>query len=999
MVPLKERVGAITPSTVEDHCSNSSRIPNPPTFPPKLNIYRTILIFVSLVLFFLASFLANATLFTNSPWVKAPLLKIVQNQIGREIQFETMDLDLFPNPRMELSGLVLEQRNIDQISFQANQIDVELLWLPLLLKGSVVIKRGLIEQPEIILRKKVMEGSKGSESWVLPEIRQLDVSDGRFTILNESNANQSTNLSWNNIQIDMTGGEEGFPVDIRFSGKGAQTDPASTVSFTGILDHYHDSRNFSFKTKRGEYPPLQLNGQVEVTNLNLPQIIKFLDLGLPGNEPQVGANFQADISIIPFGEDYTLAFGNFQTSLDKLVFRGKAHITGLAGQHPAIFITGSSNPIPIETVASLYSESWLPNEIKTFLSDHKVGGTLELLSATVAGSIAKEGQLSALGRAQIQEGTYFPGLRHSPVRNITATLIAELDSVKILDFSGEYESSRFFGKEASIEFRETGPWITLQSQAEIAATDIAGALMREAQSKDVVVRFLDVDKVKGVAHLSVKVEGPLTDPTKIKILVGDLVAQNIAFNPLQYPLPIEAVSGRIAFNEEEAVIHILSGLLGSSPMKVLGKISFGTNGEFNNLTLQTKFKAPDLKALFPDLFRASENFNGPMDVTLGLSGPMNEPTIHGRIDLTSLEVSYQNFFQKPSNIPAWLEVKGKVSQDNHLIIHKATLEIPPFRLGLEGEVDFKEPQRITMALHTGSGPNTLLPRGMVVGVNNFQIHNIEVNIDIDGQGSDWTAWQTSGLIKLTGREAIAGQKQNGMPPNVTILLSQRDHTATTEIQAEGIPAELVIPKGNSDVPRLTGTLSVNAAFESQGRYFRLLEPSLMGEAKFQINNGLILHSVVISKILGLLNLPILLIGKINLLEEGFPFDQFTGTISVKDGILNSNDFLLNSPLFKLTAAGNYDIAKDQLDVMTAVSPFGAYSNLLKSIPLFGKILKGERKGLTTALFEVKGSVNNPEVKYLPLESLTQGLTGFAQLSVDIMTNSFNPSIEGKGRSK
>jgi hypothetical protein len=87
-----------------------------------------------------------------------------------------------------------------------------------------------------------------------------------------------------------------------------------------------------------------------------------------------------------------------------------------------------------------------------------------------------------------------------------------------------------------------------------------------------------------------------------------------------------------------------------------------------------------------------------------------------------------------------------------------------------------------------------------------------------------------------------------------------------------------------------------------------------------------------------------------------------------------------------TVAGTYDFTRDDLDGVVAVSPFGAYSDTLKSIPLFGTIFSGDRKGIATALFSLKGPMNDPQVVYLPNESLKAGLTGLAQLAFDMLKN-------------
>jgi hypothetical protein len=89
---------------------------------------------------------------------------------------------------------------------------------------------------------------------------------------------------------------------------------------------------------------------------------------------------------------------------------------------------------------------------------------------------------------------------------------------------------------------------------------------------------------------------------------------------------------------------------------------------------------------------------------------------------------------------------------------------------------------------------------------------------------------------------------------------------------------------------------------------------------------------------------------------------------------------------KATAAGTYDLDRDYLDGVTAVSPFGAYSDTLDSIPLFGKIFAGDRNGIATAMFSMIGPLAEPQVIYLPQESLTAGLKGLAQLAFDVLKN-------------
>jgi len=149
----------------------------------------------------------------------------------------------------------------------------------------------------------------------------------------------------------------------------------------------------------------------------------------------------------------------------------------------------------------------------------------------------------------------------------------------------------------------------------------------------------------------------------------------------------------------------------------------------------------------------------------------------------------------------------------------------------------------------------------------------------------------------------------------------------------------------------------------------------------------------------------LLQGKVDLEKDGLPYNKITATMVARNGLFETENLIIDSPIVKMTAAGSYDVSTDQIDMVWAVSPFGSYSQFINTIPLFGRIFAGERKGLATALFSVKGSIEDPEVTYLPMQSFTTGVTGLAQLAFDVLKNTVMLPIdlitpgEGKGASK
>jgi hypothetical protein len=108
--------------------------------------------------------------------------------------------------------------------------------------------------------------------------------------------------------------------------------------------------------------------------------------------------------------------------------------------------------------------------------------------------------------------------------------------------------------------------------------------------------------------------------------------------------------------------------------------------------------------------------------------------------------------------------------------------------------------------------------------------------------------------------------------------------------------------------------------------------------------------------------------------------------SVEQGIINIGEFLLDSPVLKISGTGRYDFIDDKFDAVLVASPLGQYSELVKSVPLFGKLFAGERQGFDTAIFEVKGPAKDPNVVYLPAESLMAGAKGTAKLAFDLLVN-------------
>ena len=201
-----------------------------------------------------------------------------------------------------------------------------------------------------------------------------------------------------------------------------------------------------------------------------------------------------------------------------------------------------------------------------------------------------------------------------------------------------------------------------------------------------------------------------------------------------------------------------------------------------------------------------------------------------------------------------------------------------------------------------------------------------------------------------------------------------------------MPAEKAYQLLNNEKLLATGDLSLHATLQANGRNPRGVLNTLNGNIEVRIDHGRLVKGIIVPKILMIMDIPSRLQGKFDLQNEGLPFETSSGSFAVSNGILTTTNMLLDSPIIKISTAGSYDMPTDQLDLAVVVSPFGSYTKLLQSIPLFGRLLAGERKGFTTAFFDVKGSLKDPQVINRPMKSLGAGLTGLGQLAFDVLRN-------------
>lgn len=238
-------------------------------------------------------------------------------------------------------------------------------------------------------------------------------------------------------------------------------------------------------------------------------------------------------------------------------------------------------------------------------------------------------------------------------------------------------------------------------------------------------------------------------------------------------------------------------------------------------------------------------------------------------------------------------------------------------------------------------------------------------------------------------DRITGQIEEGTISEsrfVVHLPRRKPAEGELKLQLAGLPTEKIMSFLGDDQRLVTGELTLKATMQGTGKHPRGIANTLNGNLDFRIDQGHIEKGIIVPKILMILDIPSRLQGKVDLEREGMPFERFSGTVAIENGILTTKNLLIDSPVIKISGAGTYVIPADELDMAVVVSPFGSYTKLLQSIPVFGRLIAGERKGFTTAFFDVKGSLKDPQVINRPMKSVGAGLSGLGQLAFDVLKN-------------
>jgi hypothetical protein len=171
-----------------------------------------------------------------------------------------------------------------------------------------------------------------------------------------------------------------------------------------------------------------------------------------------------------------------------------------------------------------------------------------------------------------------------------------------------------------------------------------------------------------------------------------------------------------------------------------------------------------------------------------------------------------------------------------------------------------------------------------------------------------------------------------------------------------------------------------------------------GWIRFYAHNGRLLRMKLISKIFSVINLVDLFTpsGWQELTGNGLAFSELVHESHIENDAVVLDRLMLNGSGINIFGSGRIMLDPPEYDLVLGISPLQTIDAILTNVPIFGKALGGGQKSFVVIPVEVKGPVNDPDIRVMPSGTVT----GVMKRIFDTLTTPvtiFVPDSSGTGK--
>jgi uncharacterized protein YhdP len=161
--------------------------------------------------------------------------------------------------------------------------------------------------------------------------------------------------------------------------------------------------------------------------------------------------------------------------------------------------------------------------------------------------------------------------------------------------------------------------------------------------------------------------------------------------------------------------------------------------------------------------------------------------------------------------------------------------------------------------------------------------------------------------------------------------------------------------------------------------------TLTGSLSAKVEDGVLLKFELLSRMLSLVDVSEWLNANVpDPRVKGVPFKTITARFIGEQGKFETDDFLLDGPVMKITAVGKVNVADSAVNVMIGMRPFQLLDTVFNKIPLIGTRLAQSQSGIVAAYFRVEGPMSNPSVMPAPITSISHILIKTLAIPINLL---------------
>ncbi|MEW6247658.1 MAG: AsmA-like C-terminal domain-containing protein [Nitrospirota bacterium] len=704
---------------------------------------------------------------TGQDYLKEFFLRQIEHNVGRKIDVGHVKLVVFPRVRLELSQVVVHDRDPTHILLTARRVDMVLRLIPLL-RRQVVGKRLLIEDPQVTLRRdqngrwnilaEAQAQSAQDESALralaqMLRIREAALLNGTVTILDDSRPGGTRRLQLKTVDATLSIPPGRTRADVHLAATLPGQEGVSAVSVTGVVAGAEAPATLAAEEPVAARTSLLFEGRIEAANLHLRELADFFG-PRPVPEGLTGAaNLRGALRIVPGVTGYDVLLSDITANVDRFALSGRANLSGLLTAQPTFSVTLSSSTIDLNDLLSHVPPQWIHAELQPVIAERQIGGVVEVVTATLTGSAAAATSVSLTGEFRVQQGRALIGQDRVPARDLAATVLVEAGRVRVLGLTGQYGDIRITQGKAMVSFLEAGPWLEMELSGSMEAADLVRLLAKSIRSDRVSAFLAGSRDVTGEALPTFRLVGPLNQPGGVTFVGGEIIARNIGLTSPSLPERISDLQGRLLLSESGTQLDQVNGRLGEMFFQLHGTITGGAISAFDGFVVRARSDAAFLARLLPAGVISDSSLQGPLIAAVALSGSTATPQLRGHVVLDEAKWVIPGLGEKPPGAPAALEFDGNLASGNVFTVTKLELVLPPLRLATKGKIQLGKRFAMDVSLATGTVSLSSLPEWLSTA--GIEAGKLEVSLDIKGSNPDWRTWRINGWLALTNGLMLA----------------------------------------------------------------------------------------------------------------------------------------------------------------------------------------------------------------------------------------------------